>query len=172
MFSKSDLTVSVKEMKAFGITLVSILGLLGAGSIMVSNSNDALETSLMKCEDNKEEYKEYFNKVYPSLDQRYVDVHIWQEFMEKTEKHMSAIDDIHEVNNFAIRTGLINTEYENRYLQKNVDIQKNMEDYVNNLNSMVSRSRVRTTETRRVYEVNHTEYRNLLKDLRAFIKGI
>ncbi|GAA0101457.1 hypothetical protein UT300012_21720 [Paraclostridium bifermentans] len=172
MFSKSDLTVSVKEMKAFGITLVSILGILGAGSIMVSNSNEQLDSSLIQCENNKEEYKEYFNKMYSTLNQRYLDVHIWEEFMNKTDKHMSALDNVYEVNNFAIRTGLVDTEYENKYLEKNVGIQKEMEDYMNDLNSIVSRSKVLTTDTRRVYDIRSTEYQRLLKDLRTFIKAI
>ena len=172
MFSKSDLTVSVKEMKAFGITLVSILGLLGAGTIMTNKADETLETALMNCEDHKEEYKKYFNEVYSSLAQPYIDVHIWEEFVEKTNKHISAIDDVPEINNFMVRTGLLNTEYESRYFRKNVSIQKEMEDYMNSLNSIVAKSKVVNTETRRVYVINHRDFKPLLKDLRAFIKGI
>lgn len=172
MFSKSDLTVSVKEMKAFGITLVSVLSLLGGGIIMTNSADETLETALMECEDHKDEYKKYFNEVYPSLAQRYVDVHIWEEFMETTNKHMSAIDKAPGISNFVVRTGLLNTEYENRYFSKNVSIQKEMENYMNSLNSMVCKSKVRNTETRRVYEVNHRDYKPLLRDLRAFVRGI
>lgn len=172
MISKSDLTVSIKEVKAFGITLVSILGVLGFGAMTVSSTNKALDTAMIRSESSKDEFKKYFEEMYPVLNQKYIDVETWSEFLEKTEGYMLALDDVKEVDNFAIKHGLVNTEFESRYLNRNIRIQKDMEVYIGDLDALVSKGKVHVTSERKLYEVKSSKYMKLLTDLRAYVKGM